>query len=410
MGMTQKITPKKFSGLVAWYDAAQITGLNDGDAVAQWDDLSGNGYHLTQSDNTRRPLYKVNIKNGLPVIRFDGSNDGISCVLGSSYPQPNTILCVFRFRALSTWATVYDSSARTNLTIGVAGTNDIIQIHAGSSYNTYYGSALNNFFVSNIRFNGSSTIVRFNSEPIGVGSSGTNAFSKIDIGTYLYTIFAQLDIAELIIYNKSLNAYETFNLEKYLSQKWGIVPKTAISLDSMTRNDSASLGSAESNQVWNLGSYDTTNLPEAGISSNYGYFSATTGTDSHAWVETGVSDCTITCNIRYDADSDKGILFRRVDANNYFYAHIDSTNDTLKISRCLAGVRSDIASTASATTSAGSQATWRIILSGNSITVFTGQNNKIATATDSNLMTATKHGIYNASGNTTAFRYFNVEV
>jgi hypothetical protein len=67
--------PKKYSNLVAWYDAAQITGLNDGDAVSSWNDVSGNSYHMIQAIADSRPTYKAAIKNGLPVVRFDGIND-----------------------------------------------------------------------------------------------------------------------------------------------------------------------------------------------------------------------------------------------------------------------------------------------------------------------------------------------
>jgi hypothetical protein len=46
------------SGLAAWYDANRITGLADGAAVSQWNDLSGNGRHLTQNTATNKPLYR----------------------------------------------------------------------------------------------------------------------------------------------------------------------------------------------------------------------------------------------------------------------------------------------------------------------------------------------------------------
>lgn len=61
--------------LILVYDAHSIVGLNDGDAVAQWDDSSGNAKHLTQGTAGSRPTYKTNILNGHPVVRFDGSAD-----------------------------------------------------------------------------------------------------------------------------------------------------------------------------------------------------------------------------------------------------------------------------------------------------------------------------------------------
>lgn len=67
--------PTLMSGLVAWYDAGQITGLSDGTAISQWNDLSGNAYHAVQATGTKQPLYKTGILNGRPVVRFDGTDD-----------------------------------------------------------------------------------------------------------------------------------------------------------------------------------------------------------------------------------------------------------------------------------------------------------------------------------------------
>lgn len=64
------------AGLVL--DARRLTGLNDGDAVSTWADVSGNGWDATSS-STQRPLYKTSIQGGQPVLRFDGSNDILSC-------------------------------------------------------------------------------------------------------------------------------------------------------------------------------------------------------------------------------------------------------------------------------------------------------------------------------------------
>ena len=66
------------SGLVAWYDASQITGKADSDAVSSWADSSGNGHTASQATGSKQPLYKTNILNGFPVLRFDGIDDFMS--------------------------------------------------------------------------------------------------------------------------------------------------------------------------------------------------------------------------------------------------------------------------------------------------------------------------------------------
>lgn len=408
------ISPKKFSGLVAWYDASRITGLNNNDTVSQWDDLSGNDRHLTQSEPTKKPLYKKNITNGLPVVKFDGTNDTMTCAYGSSLSQPFTIFISARsFNTSSNGAFIDGLDVDHRIHLGAAY-NDVVLFAQYSGTEGYrVNHELNPLEFNAITgyFNGASSSMYVSNSKLGCVNSGTSGSIGMSLGGRDFASrWGNCEIGEVIFYNKTMNAYELRHIQDYLIKKWGCYRKTYIAIDNMTRGDNSSLGYCDSNQTWNVGSYNNTTLPSVGILNNYGYFSNTTGTDSHAWIETGKSDCSICCNVRFAEDGDKGLLFRRVDANNYFFAHVDSSLDKLIISRCLDGVRSEIASISSATTSPGNEGVMRVILSGSSITAYTNQNYKTVTVTDTNLVTATKHGVYNASGNSEAFRYFTVEV
>ena len=81
------------AGLVL--DARRLTGLNDGDAVSTWADVSGNGWNATGT-STARPLYKTAIQGGQPVLRFDGSNDymSISSVGAKDYSKNVEQFCI----------------------------------------------------------------------------------------------------------------------------------------------------------------------------------------------------------------------------------------------------------------------------------------------------------------------------
>lgn len=63
--------------LTAWYKADSLS-LNDGDGVGSWTDSSGNGHTVAQLTGTRQPTFETNELNGLPVLRYDGTNDILS--------------------------------------------------------------------------------------------------------------------------------------------------------------------------------------------------------------------------------------------------------------------------------------------------------------------------------------------
>lgn len=82
------LSPPLTSNMTAWIAAHAITGKVDGDAISQWDDLSGNANHFTQATGGLQPLYKTNQKNGLAGVQFDSSNDRLTSPitgLGSTF-------------------------------------------------------------------------------------------------------------------------------------------------------------------------------------------------------------------------------------------------------------------------------------------------------------------------------------
>lgn len=60
-------TPASLPSIVAWYsadfgvyaDTGGTTQATDGVKVARWDDQSGNGYHLLNSDTTHQPIFQA---------------------------------------------------------------------------------------------------------------------------------------------------------------------------------------------------------------------------------------------------------------------------------------------------------------------------------------------------------------
>lgn len=62
------------TGLYSWYDASVASSItSSSNKVSQWNDLSGNGLHLTQSTGALQPSTGTTTQNGRNVIAFAGS-------------------------------------------------------------------------------------------------------------------------------------------------------------------------------------------------------------------------------------------------------------------------------------------------------------------------------------------------
>ena len=65
-----------FRGDLGTYQDLGVTVASaDNDPVRQWSDQSGNGRNFSNAGSTVRPLLKLGILNGQPILRFDGVND-----------------------------------------------------------------------------------------------------------------------------------------------------------------------------------------------------------------------------------------------------------------------------------------------------------------------------------------------
>ena len=58
-----------------WLRGDALTGLNDGDPIASWGDVSGNANDAEQPEAGQRPTFRTNVLNGYPVLRFEDPNE-----------------------------------------------------------------------------------------------------------------------------------------------------------------------------------------------------------------------------------------------------------------------------------------------------------------------------------------------
>ena len=221
-------------GLVLWLDANQIKGLLDNDDIQIWEDASALGNDAIQPTIAARPKYKKNILNGLPVVRFDGNNylnlgqpesldfaptvDEFSFFI-VSYPNNGSILTKGSIQTLQQQYRIIVASNVLSLRIGTneasVGSTNIVNKWSVKSIITST-SRVDAFINKNSDIvNGVIGDLKNNVDVL-IGARRLDGTSNTGTGYFLTG-----DIAEIIIYNRSITA-EREDIENYLLQKYNL--------------------------------------------------------------------------------------------------------------------------------------------------------------------------------------------
>jgi hypothetical protein len=237
-GTPAPFSPTDLSDLRAWYDASQLAGLSDNDVMTGWVDESSNALDLTKV-GTGSILYKTNIKNGLPAVRFPGGTNHMQRASTSLSPTTGlwSAFAVFMRTGTTGILNVVDAdhanagvtarqaqAIRCNaLTLESVGFNV-----AGSAVTDAAGTALSAstfLCASAVRttgaveswVNGSS-----NGSTSIAGTPNLGAIAQLGIGGSARNLGLTGDMGEAIIYSRDLNSTERGQVEAYLAAKWAI--------------------------------------------------------------------------------------------------------------------------------------------------------------------------------------------
>jgi hypothetical protein len=224
--------------------------IANNEGIGTWNDLSGNGHHLSQTTNTRRPIYKTGALNGLSGAQFDGSNDWLSSAAYFWGSNDISVIVVMKFAnatrdAQESIIRKGNSSGNTRqfyfygLNAALAYDLRFIAHKDGgsSNFNTYHGSSKSSDYkiiahasdgvgAYTLRVNGSA--VSYTNDVSGTGDHTIfdNSSYGIDVGAGNVAIspvnFLEGTIIEMIGYRKKLSAEEFGILEAYLNDKYGL--------------------------------------------------------------------------------------------------------------------------------------------------------------------------------------------
>lgn len=261
------VVPGGVAGLTLWLKADAITGVSNGAALASWPDSSGAGNPASNAAPAEQPVYVTNVTKGLPIVRFDGTADGLYSTASSSDPnqtiiavlRPNTTAGVLSLRS-GTGGTGglqarLDSGAPRLMQQNIAAIATSTQVVDTANFQvlTYTFSAGSSYgFWENLTSGGSgSTAATLAAgQQTAIGRHGTQAME-----------YFNGDIAELACWNRVLSSTEITQVVTGLMSKWIGVPPAdttppaapVITSSTSTSDTTPTIaGTAEANSVITL--------------------------------------------------------------------------------------------------------------------------------------------------------------
>ena len=222
LGVTPTVIGPPQTSLIEWLDAANITGLADGDAISTWTARTGTNATATL---TARPLYKTGIQNSLPIVRADGSNDlmsltGLVAALGSF-----TFVAAFNPYVTSPSGKFLFDTQTGRLTIAqVGGATGKIGWLNGVTWRNIANATTGWQVVAWVLTSGGNGEIFRNGVSLGTAVYTATAIGG-NVALFAFTATGynlQCDLGELLIYSAALDTSTRAAAESYLNSKWAI--------------------------------------------------------------------------------------------------------------------------------------------------------------------------------------------
>jgi hypothetical protein len=221
-----------------WLDAAdaatrfQNSGLTtpavlDNDPIGGFKDKSGFNHHVLQPGTTSRPLLKLAVQNGLPVVRSDGVDDNLKCAF--TLTQPVYLIAAFKFLTSTAPRTLLDGyNALTCMIFQYPATNMYLGSDVGSDPGA--SAAPGVFRVVEFFFNGPQSYIRIADNYYAPGATNLGYPGNGTMGGVSLFVRGNgadpgdVDLGELAVYSGEPSAADRAFLVAYLQDKWFAAP------------------------------------------------------------------------------------------------------------------------------------------------------------------------------------------
>ncbi len=235
--------------LKLWLRADLGVTNNGSGQISVWADQSGNTNNAKQSTMSHQPLYVTNALNGLPVVRFNRTNDQYLLMTNflNGTTQAEAFLVLKSADLLSTTTGLWNMGSGTYSLIGYPYSNGQIVDDFGSTstytvgrpaqalsqYHVYEVAGQTNFWGAWV--NG---VLQYQT---AINTYGVNtSYSYLDLGCSYYgsSPFSYFsgDVAEVLIFNRTLSANERWTVNSYLDLKYGLVTNAPTAPTNLVAN------------------------------------------------------------------------------------------------------------------------------------------------------------------------------
>jgi len=218
------------AALALWLDADDAGTITlNGSTVSQWDDKSGNGFHLTQATAASQPVYTLNGLNGLPSLSFDGTNDFLSLPSGFLHNAPAFSLAMVMQGPAQSNDAVFGPNNTNSLGlelvyVSVVNWPTLLRINGVNRVTSGFWSTNNLPSLSTLTSEASATAGWMNGSTVFStdGNAPLNFNGTYSLGLYSSAGFANMLMSEFVITSAAFSTADRQKLEGYLAWKWGL--------------------------------------------------------------------------------------------------------------------------------------------------------------------------------------------
>ena len=219
---------------VLWFDAADASTITEnGGAVSQWDDKSGNNLHASQGLVAQQPVYTVNGINGNPSLTFANTAKTLLMPSFAFTSDPKLFIVVKATNRLSQvpirlqgtikeFLFVYNATSTNQFYFTRRGLEQRPVSHSITNPTIYFADLFETS-IGDYYINGSLGIKQNNIGLAG-GTSNTNVIGADDKNANRF----EGDLAEYIVLS-SIDTDTRQKVEGYLAHKWGLTADLPVS-------------------------------------------------------------------------------------------------------------------------------------------------------------------------------------